>query len=145
MIKSGIIESSDRVWASPLVPVAKPNGKARLCVDFRKLNLATPQKKQYNPCLDDILDNVGLSCVLSKLDLSMGFHQVVMGDTSRDLTTFVCPFGRFRFFSMPFGLKNAPAVFQNLIERVLANCYESFGSFKRGWTYGQTSEVPVGL
>ena len=105
-----------------MVPVAKPNGKIRLCVDFRKLNLLTPQQQAYIPCLDDILDKVGQSSVLSKLDLSKGFHQVVMDEDSKNLTTFVCPFGKFRFRRMPFGLKNAPAVFQSLMERVLAEC-----------------------
>jgi len=104
------------------VHLAKPNGKVRLCVDFRKLNLVTPQQQAYIPCLDDILDKVGQSSVLSKLDLSEIFHQVVMDEDSKNFTTFVCPFGKFRFRCMPFGLKNAPAVFQILMERVLAEC-----------------------
>ena len=120
LIKANIIEPSDSHWASPLVPVAKPNGKKRLCVDFRKLYLVTPQQQSYIPCLDDILGKVGQSSVLSKLDLSKGFHQVVMDEDSTNLTTFVCPFGKFRFMRMPFGRKNAPAIFQSLMERVLA-------------------------
>ena len=71
--KAEIIEESESAWASPLVTVAKPNGKTRLCIDFRKLNLATPHQQTYTPCLDDILDKVGQSSVLSKLDLSKGF------------------------------------------------------------------------
>jgi len=57
---------------------------------------------------------------LSKLDLSKGFHQVVIEDSSRDLTTFVCPFERFCFQRMQFGLKKA--VFQALMEKVLSSC-----------------------
>ena len=109
--EADIIEASDSHWASPLVPVAKPNGKVRLCVDFRHLISITPQQQSYIPCLDYILDKVGQSHVLSKLDLSKGFHQVLMSDASKDLTTFVCPFGKYRCCWMPFGLKNAPAVF----------------------------------
>ena len=62
--EADIIEASDSHWASPLVPVAKPNGKVRLCVDFRHLNSISPQQQSYIPCLDDILDKVGQSHVL---------------------------------------------------------------------------------
>ena len=62
--------------------------------------------------------------MLSKLDLSKGFHQVLMSDASKDLTTFVCPFGKYRLRQMPFELKNAPAVFQLLMEKVLVSCNE---------------------
>ena len=51
LLKAAIIEESESAWPSPLVPVAKPNGKIRLCIDFRKLNLATPQQQTYIPCL----------------------------------------------------------------------------------------------
>ena len=60
--------------------------------------------------------------MLSKLDLSKGFHQVLMSEESKDLTTFVCPIGKFCFRHMPFGLKNAPAVFQLLMEKALVSC-----------------------
>ncbi len=61
---------------------------------------------------------------MSKLDLSKGFYQVQMEEVSKDLTTFVSPWGKFRFRRMPFGLRNAPATFQNLMEKVLENCRE---------------------
>ena len=87
-----------------------------------RLNTVTPQQQSYIPCLDDILERVRQTRVLSKLDLSKGFYQVLMSEESKDLTTFVCPFGKFRFRRMPFGLKNAPAVFQLLMEKVLVSC-----------------------
>ena len=93
-----------------------------MCVDFRRLNTVTPQQQSYIPCLDDILERLGQSRVLSKVDLSKGFHQVLMSEKSKDLTTFVCPFGKYCFRRMPFGLKNAPAVFQLLMEKVLVSC-----------------------
>lgn len=83
LVKAGIIERSDSAWSSPLVPVAKPDGGVRLCVDFRRLNSVTSQQQCYIPCLDDILDRVGQSQVLSKLDLAKGFHQVLLTDESK--------------------------------------------------------------
>ena len=71
LAKADNIEPSDSHWASPLVPVVKPDGKVRLCVEFRRLNT---QQQTYMPCLDDILERVGQSRVLSKLDLRKGFH-----------------------------------------------------------------------
>ena len=90
----------------------KPSGDIRLCVDFRKLNDITVQEHCYIPDLEDILSKVSDSMALSKLDLTQGFHQIHVEPQSKNLTTFVCPYGRYRFNRMPFGLKNAPATFQ---------------------------------
>ena len=62
--------------------------------------------------------------MLSKLDLSKGFHQVPMSDASKYFTTFVYPFGKHRFRWMPYGLKNTPAFFELLMEKVLVSCNE---------------------
>ena len=77
LVASGIIELSTSHWASPLVPVTKSDGRVQLCVDFHRLNLITPQQHCYIPCLDDIMQRVGQAQVLSKLNPSKGFHQVV--------------------------------------------------------------------
>ena len=65
------------------------------------------------------MDRAGNSKVLYKLDLTSGFHQIRMDPTSSDLTTLVCPSGKFKFQRMPFGLKNAPAIFHAIMEEVL--------------------------
>ncbi len=74
------------------------------------------------PCLGDMLDKIGKSRVLSKLDLTKGFHQVTMDPEHSNKTAFVCPYGKFKFTKMPFGLCNGPAVFQKLMETVLREC-----------------------
>ncbi len=119
MLDQGIIVASNAEWASPLVPVRKKDGSVRLCVDFRQLNLVTPLRRYWLPSLSEILEKVGPSSCLSTLDLTSGFHQLEMDSASSELTTFVCPLGKFRFLRMPFGLKNAPAIFQAAIEEVL--------------------------
>ncbi len=116
----GIIVKSDALWSSPLVPVKKKDGGVRICVDFRQLNSVTPLIRYWLPSLDEILRKIGQSSCLSTLDLTSGFHQIAMDGNSSDLTTFVCPLGKYKYARMPFGLKNAPAVFQAAVESVLA-------------------------
>ena len=71
-----IIEESDSTWASPMIPVVKPNGDIRVCVDFRRVNQVTRQDHFYIPTLHDILEKVGHSSVISTLDMTKGFHEV---------------------------------------------------------------------
>ncbi len=123
--EQGIIERCDSCWASPLVPVRKPDGSIRLCVDYRKVNTITRREPYYIPGLEEMMELVGSGRVLSKVDLAKGFYQVVVEEKDRDKTCFTCPFGKFRFRRMPFGLTNAPSVFQRLMEKVLVGC-ESF-------------------
>ena len=122
LLAEGKAEPSKSVWASPIVPVPKPDGSTRLCVDYWKINAVTPQIRCPIKQLDDILGQVGKAKVLSKLDLQSGIHQTLLEEDSRDFTTFVTPWGKYRFTVMPFGLKNAPAVFQSIMDDVLRDC-----------------------
>ena len=123
LVELGIVEPSTSPWASPVVPVPKDDGSVRVCVDYRKLNSVTEADPYYMNTLEEILERVGDSKVMSKLDLAKGFYQVEVEPTSQEKTAFVSPFGKFQFKRMPFGLKNAPAVFQRLMEVVLRGCY----------------------
>ena len=115
----GIIERCRSNWASPLVPVRKPDGNVRLCVDYRRLNEVTEKEPYYIPSFDEMVEKVGAGRVMSKIDLAKGFHQVMVKEKDWDKTCFICPFGKFRYRRMPFGLTNAPSVFQRLMEEVL--------------------------
>ncbi len=103
----------------PIVPVSKPDGSVRICIDYRQLNNVTPQRRYYLPSLADIMDKAGNCAVMSTLDLTAGFHQIRMSPECEEMTTFGCPAGKFKFKRMPFGLKNAPAIFQAVVEEVL--------------------------
>ncbi len=75
------------------------------------MNTRTPLRRFWLPSLTEILEKVGPSSCLSKLDLTAGFHQIEVEEDSMPLTSFVCPMGKFMYCRMPFGLKNAPAIF----------------------------------
>ncbi len=122
LLECGIIERSESCWSSPLVPVKKQGGGIRLCVDYRRLNEVTVKEPYYIPGLEEMLERVGSGKVLSKVDLAKGFHQVEVVEKDREKTSFSCPFGKFQYRRMPFGLCNAPSVFQRLMDCVLSGC-----------------------
>ncbi len=124
LVSAGIIERCESAWASPLVPVRKPDGSIRLCVDYRRVNFITMPEPYFIPSLDEMMELVGSGQVISKVDLAKGFHQVAVKEEDQDKTAFICPFGKFRYLRMPFGLRNAPSVFQRLMDTVLADCRE---------------------
>ena len=123
LLSSGVISESVSPWASPLLPVLKKDGSVRLCVDYRRLNSVTRADPYYMCTLEEILERVGGSQCLSKIDLKKGFYQIEVDPADREKTAFVSPFGKFQFNRMPFGLRNAPSVFQRVMEIVLKSCY----------------------
>ena len=119
LIDQGILIPSTSPWASPLVPVMKPDGSIRVCVDYRKLKAVTVSDPYCMPLIEDIINRVGAAVFLTKMDLSEGFYQVRIHPADQPKTAIVTPIGKFQLVKMPFGLRNAPTTFQRLMDRVL--------------------------
>ena len=116
LLSKNYIRPSKSPWASPMVTVRKPDGSARLCVDFKAINNINQPIPFYMPRVEEVLESVGKACIISKLDLTKGYYQVQMSPLDIPKTAFTCHKGRFEFLRMPFGVKNAPAVFQELMQ-----------------------------
>lgn len=124
MLEKEIIKPSNSPYNSPLWIVPKKTDasgkkKWRIVIDFRKLNDLTKQDSYPLPNIDEILDKLGKARYFSAFDLTSGFHQIPLEDKSRELTAFSSNQGHFEFLRMPFGLKNAPATFQRMMDNAL--------------------------
>ena len=120
MREKNIIQPSTSPWASPIVLVKKADGTTRLCIDYRKLNALTRKDAYPLPHIEDTLATLAGSRVFSTLDLLSGYWQVGVADEDQEKTAFCTTEGLFEFRVMPFGLCNAPATFQQLMDLVLA-------------------------
>ncbi|GFU86087.1 hypothetical protein TNCV_3937561 [Trichonephila clavipes] len=126
LLRQNVIEECEFPYAAPVVLVPKPNGKVRLCVDYRKLNSVTKVDAYPLPRMDYLLNETRPTSFMSTIDLHSGYHQVKVAVDDQDKTAFVCPFGTYRYLRMPFGLRNAPATFQRLIDKFRSGLKDVF-------------------
>ena len=102
-----------------MVLVTKKDGCLRFCVDYRKLNDATVKDSYPLPRIDDSLDMLSGSKWFSTLDLASGYWQIEVDDTDKEKTAFTTSQGLYQFNVIPFGLCNALATFETLMEKIL--------------------------
>ena len=142
--RAGVIVRSISPWASPIVIVPKKTEpgeppRRRLCVDYRVINSLLPevQKAQSKakgvltlvplPQIDHIYARLRGSKIFSTFDLRSGYHHMALSLEARAKSAFVTPMDKFEFTRCPFGLSQAPAYFQRLINKVIKGLPFAFG------------------
>ena len=143
--KAGIIERSLSPWASPVIVVPKKSApdeppRRRLCVDYRRVNALQQEVKRTDkttgcltlyplPKIDEMFAKLGGARVFSTIDLRSTYYHIGLTRESQAKSAFVVPMGKWQFKRTPFGLSQAPAYFQLLIDQVLMGC----GDFVMGY------------
>ncbi|KAD6796621.1 hypothetical protein E3N88_07517 [Mikania micrantha] len=102
-------------WLANVVVVQKKNGKWRVCVDYTDLNKACPKDPFPLPHIDSMVDATAGHEILTFMDASAGFQQIQMEPSDQEDTAFMMPTGIYCYTAMPFGLKNAGATYQRLV------------------------------
>ena len=119
MLKNDIIEESQSNWSSPCILVPKHDGGFRFCTDFRKVNDKTKSDSFPIPRIADCIDQIGNEKFVSTFDMLKGYWQVPLTQRAREISAFVTPSGLYQYKVMPFGMKNAPATFQRMVNKLV--------------------------
>ena len=105
-------------WLANVVLVKKANGKWRLCIDFTDINKSCPKDSFPLPRIDLIVDATAGHELLSFMDALSDYNQISMDPNDQEKTSFVTAQGTYCYQVMPFGLKNAGATYQRLVNRM---------------------------
>lgn len=127
-LAKGYIRPSTSSAASPILFVKKPSGGLRPVVDYRKLNALTIKNKYPLPLISQLFESVRGCKFFTKLDLRGAYNLVRVAPGSEPLTAFRTRYGLFEYLVMPFGLANAPSVFQAFINETLQDILDIFTS-----------------
>ena len=144
LIESDVIEPVNHPtdWVSPMVPVVKASSKdkIRITVDYRKLNKNLKRETYQIPTFEELSSKFSGATRFSKLDASSGFFQIPIDEESRDLTTFMTPFGRYKFKRLPMGVNIAPEIYQKKINELLMDLEGAICYLDDVVVFGKTDE-----
>src|SRR5208282_5385801 len=118
LLKNDKIRPSTSPYGAPVLFAKKKNDKLRICIDYRALNSQTIQNRYTLPRINELFDRLHGAKIFSKLDLTSSYYQIVIKPKDRHKTTFRTRYDHYEFNIMSFGLMNASATFQTLINDI---------------------------
>ena len=126
LLAQGHIRPSQSPYGAPILFVLKKDGRWHMCIDYRALNKQTIKDRYPLLRIDDLLDRLGKAKYFSTIDLASGYHQIPMKEDDILKTAFRTHRGHFEFIVIPFGVSNAPATFQRLMNKVFVKELDAF-------------------
>ena len=121
MLDAGVIEPSNSPYNSPIVIVKKKDGTNRFCIDYRRLNAVTKFDNEPMGNPEDIMTKLSKDKYFTKIDLTKGYWQIPVAESSKSMTAFSTPNGLYQFRMMPFGMMNSGATFNRMMRELLGD------------------------
>ena len=119
MTEKGVVRESKSSCSSPILFVPKGYGRGlQLCINYRGINKITVPNRYPLPNMDELKERVGGAKWFNKIELKNGYHLIRIKEGDEWKTAFRCRYGLFEYTVMPFGLVNAPATFQGMINNI---------------------------
>ncbi|CAM5125626.1 unnamed protein product [Eretmochelys imbricata] len=121
---NGLVEKFNGTLGAMIRKFVNSDGEIHFCVDYRKLNAVIHPDNYPMPRTDELLEKLGQAQFISTLDLTKGYWQVLLDESTKERSAFITHVGLYEFNVLPFGLQNAPTTFQRLVDGLLAELGE---------------------
>ncbi|KAH9262627.1 hypothetical protein BASA82_000340 [Batrachochytrium salamandrivorans] len=121
-LRKGFIRNSSSPHGAPCFFV-KQKDKLRLCMDYRGLNKNTVKDRNPIPLISELLRTLSTGKIFTTLDLRGAYNLLRIKEGDESKTSFITKYGQFEFLVMPFGLANAPAQFQRMMNSLFRDCH----------------------